>query len=149
MVQRWMVHMVFSHYRLTSSVLPMLQQLQWPTPQERRAQAKIFMMYRILWNLMDIQRPQYAVPSAIFPRHHQNIEGPSPTSGQLPYSRQLRGAELAYVRLVLDDFNCAVYSCIMFMLNVPASLMCQYKNTPLWSVCTLLEEEEDPIWPWR
>ena len=32
---------------------------------------------------------------------------------------------------------------IIFTLNVPASLMCQYDNTLLRDVCTLLEEEEE------
>ena len=54
MVQRRAARMVFSDYRLTSSISPMLQQLQWPTLQEQRAQAKICMMYRIVYNLVDI-----------------------------------------------------------------------------------------------
>ena len=37
-----------------SSVSAMINQLQWPTLQERRAQAKATMMYRIVYNLVDI-----------------------------------------------------------------------------------------------
>ena len=44
LVQHRAARMVFSDNRLTSSVTPMLQQLQWPTHQERRIQAKVFMM---------------------------------------------------------------------------------------------------------
>ena len=54
MVQRRAARMVFSDYRSTSSVTPMLQQLQCPTLQERRAQAKVYMMYRIVYSLVDI-----------------------------------------------------------------------------------------------
>ena len=54
MVQSRAAPMVFSDYRSTSSVTPMLQQLQWPTLQERRAQAKVYMMYQIVYSLVDI-----------------------------------------------------------------------------------------------
>ena len=39
MVQSRAARMVYADFRLTSSVTPLLQQLQWPTLQERRAQA--------------------------------------------------------------------------------------------------------------
>ena len=51
MLQRRSARMVCSDYRRTSSVSSMLQQLQWPTLQERRAQAKATMMYRIVCQL--------------------------------------------------------------------------------------------------
>ena len=51
MVQRRVARMVFS--RLSSSVTPMLQQLQC---QGRRAQAKVFMIYRIVNNLWSSQQ---------------------------------------------------------------------------------------------
>ena len=54
MVQRRSARMFFSDYRRTSSVSSMLQQLQWPTIQERRAQAKVTMMYRITYQLVDV-----------------------------------------------------------------------------------------------
>ena len=54
MVQRRAARMVFSDYRSTSSVTPMLKQLQWPTLQKCRAQAKVYMMYRIVYSLVDI-----------------------------------------------------------------------------------------------
>ena len=54
MVQRKSARMIFSDYRRTSSVSPMIQQLQWPTLRERRAQAKVTMMYRITHQLVDV-----------------------------------------------------------------------------------------------
>ena len=53
--------MVCSDYRRTSSVSSMLQQLQWPTLQEHRAQAKFTMMYRIVYQLVDVPTT-YLVP---------------------------------------------------------------------------------------
>ena len=54
MVQRRAARMVFSDHRRTSSVSSMLQQLQWPTLQERRAQARVTMMFRIVHHLVDV-----------------------------------------------------------------------------------------------
>ncbi|XP_062605835.1 uncharacterized protein LOC134267643 [Saccostrea cucullata] len=54
MVQRRTARMVTSNYRTTSSVTDMLQQLQWTSLQERRGQAKAVMMYRIVYQLIDI-----------------------------------------------------------------------------------------------
>jgi hypothetical protein len=54
MVQRRAARMVFSDYRRTSSVTAMLQQLGWPSLQERRAHAKVTMMYRITNGLVEV-----------------------------------------------------------------------------------------------
>ena len=53
MVQCRAAHMDFSDYRSTSSVTTMLQQLQWHTLHERRAQEKVNMMYLIAYSLVD------------------------------------------------------------------------------------------------
>ena len=60
MLQRRAARMLFSDYRITSSVSPMLQQFQWPTLQERRAQAKICMMYRIVYTCGHPSKPPNA-----------------------------------------------------------------------------------------
>ena len=54
MVQRRAARMVMADYRPTSSVTSMLNHLQWTTLQERRAQAKAVMMYRVVYHLIDI-----------------------------------------------------------------------------------------------
>ena len=54
MVQRRAVCMVYADYRLTSSVTNMLQQLQWSTLQENRAQAKVIMVCQIVYSFVDL-----------------------------------------------------------------------------------------------
>ena len=54
MVQRRAARYVTGDYHRTSSVTDMLQKLQWPTLQERRAQAKTAMTFRIVHHLVDI-----------------------------------------------------------------------------------------------
>ena len=60
MVQRRYARFVFHDYQRTSSVTEMLNKLGWPTLQERRAQAKVYMMYSIKNSFVDI-------PSSILP----------------------------------------------------------------------------------
>ena len=80
MVQRRAARMVMSDYRSTSSVTSMLNQLQWSTLQERRAQAKAVMMYRVVYQLIDI--PLYILVPIISPRGN-NI------TFLVPYARTL------------------------------------------------------------
>jgi hypothetical protein len=72
--------MVYADYQATSSVSTMLNQLQWTTLQKRRAQAKAFMMYRVVNQLIDIPS-QILVPN-ISPRGN-NI------AFLVPYARTL------------------------------------------------------------
>ena len=62
LVQRRAARMVYRDYRTTSSVTNMLNQLHWPPLQERRGQARALMMYRIVYNLIDIP-PVLLVPT--------------------------------------------------------------------------------------
>jgi len=68
MVKRRAARMVFSDYRRTSSVTPMLHHLQWPTLQERRAHAKVTMMYRIVNGLVEV--PTTSLTTTISARGH-------------------------------------------------------------------------------
>ena len=54
MVQRRAARFVTGDFYRTSSVNNMLHQLQWPTLQERRAESKVIMMFRIVNNLVAI-----------------------------------------------------------------------------------------------
>ena len=54
MVQCITARFVLGDYRTTSRVTEMLNQLQWPTLQERRAQAIVTMMYHIVYELVEI-----------------------------------------------------------------------------------------------
>jgi hypothetical protein len=53
-VQRRAARFATGDYQRTSSVTAMLQQLQWQTLQSRRANAQTTIMYRIMYNLVDI-----------------------------------------------------------------------------------------------
>ena len=70
MVQRKYARFVFYDYRTTSSVTAMLDQLQWSSLQERRAQAKVEMMYRIVNDLVDIPT-SYLTPTLMMRGHTQ------------------------------------------------------------------------------
>jgi hypothetical protein len=66
MIQRRAARMVYADYQTTSSVSTMLNQLQWTTLQEGRAQAKACMMYRVVNQLIDI--PSQILVPTISPR---------------------------------------------------------------------------------
>ena len=68
MVQRRYARFVFGDYRTTSSVTEMVNQLQWTTLQERRAQAKAVMMFRIVNNLVDVPHT-YLTPTVALRGH--------------------------------------------------------------------------------
>ena len=69
MVQRRAARMVYSNYRRTTSVTPMLQDLQWPLLVERRAQARATMMFRIIHGLVDVPTT-YLIPTVGVVRGH-------------------------------------------------------------------------------
>ena len=53
-VQRKAARFVCNDYRRTSSVSSMIKSLDWPSLQQRRKCAKVIMMYRIVYRLIDI-----------------------------------------------------------------------------------------------
>ena len=67
-VQRRYARFVFGDYRTTGSVTEMVNQLQWTTLQERRAQAKAVMMFRIVNNLVDVPHT-YLTPTVALRGH--------------------------------------------------------------------------------
>ena len=69
-------HFVTGDYHHTSSVSAMLTQLQWPTLQERRAQFKMVMMYRIVHVRVDTLQ-SHLIPNKMSIRgHHQQFRVP-------------------------------------------------------------------------
>jgi len=58
-VQRRAARYVTGDHRRTSSVTSMLQNLQWASLQQRRHNAKVVMMYRIVYNLIQIPSQPY------------------------------------------------------------------------------------------
>ena len=131
MVQRRAARMVYANCRLTSSVTIMLQQLQWSTLQERRAQAKVIMVYRIVYSLVDIQADQL-IPTISVRGHNMRLMVPFARtliyqrsffqdtirlwnslqqSAVLPLTTsrgRCRPSDIA--KIVLDVFNCTVNS---------------------------------------
>ena len=53
-IQRRCARFVLNDYRRTSSVTSMLQALNWKTLQERRAQCKVIMFYRVVHELIAV-----------------------------------------------------------------------------------------------
>ena len=71
MVQRRAASFVTGDFYRTSSVNNMLHQLQWPTLQERRAENKVIMMFRIVNNLVAIPT-ECLIPTAATVRGHNH-----------------------------------------------------------------------------
>ena len=71
MVQRRAARFVTGDFYRTSSVNNMLHQLQWPTLQERRAENKVIMMFRIVNNLVAIPT-ECLIPTAATVRGHNH-----------------------------------------------------------------------------
>lgn len=63
MVQRRAARFVTGDYHRSSSVTRMLEDLDWPTLRERRAENKAIIMYRIVNNMVAIPS-QYLIPTA-------------------------------------------------------------------------------------
>ena len=81
MVQRRYARFVFQDYQRTSSVTDMLNKLGWPILHERRAQAKVYMIYSIKNSLIDI-------PPSILPPH-SNTRRCHSQMLYVPYARTL------------------------------------------------------------
>ena len=70
MIQRRYARFVFHDYRRSSSVAALLDQLHWASLQERRAQAKVEMMFRIVNGLVDIPT-SFLTPTLMMRGHSQ------------------------------------------------------------------------------
>ena len=76
MVQHRYARFVMGDYHYASSVTAMLNQLQWPTLQERRAQFKMVMVYRMIHHQADVLKP-LLIPTGMSLRgHHQQFRVP-------------------------------------------------------------------------
>ena len=71
-VQRRAARFVCADYGRTSSVDEMIRRLKWPLLAERRAMAKVTMIYRIVKGLVDIPSQSYLLPSPRF--NHKYIK---------------------------------------------------------------------------
>ena len=70
MVQRRSARYVSGDYNQSSSVATMLSKLQWPSLASRRLQSRLVMLYRIRFDLVDIDWQQYLCESTSSTRGH-------------------------------------------------------------------------------
>ncbi len=71
-VQRSSARFVTSIFDRHASVTSMLRDLQWPSLQSRRQQSRLSMLYRIRYNLVDINWRQYLTESTSSTRGHNS-----------------------------------------------------------------------------
>ena len=81
MVQHRYVRFVTGDYRYTSSVSAMLTKLQWPTLQERRANLKMVLLYRITHHQADTLQ-HHLIPNTMSLCGH-------PNQYRVPFARTL------------------------------------------------------------
>ena len=67
-VQRPATRFVCGDFKTTSSPSQMIAELGWEPLQTRRANAKLVMIYRIRYGLIDIQAPDFLHPSTLSTR---------------------------------------------------------------------------------
>ena len=83
-IQRRAARFVTNNYDPRSSVTTLLQDLNWSTLQHRRQLAKLIMMYRITYHLIQIPSITYLIPSRSGTRGH-NIGYLQPSTRVLAY----------------------------------------------------------------
>ena len=88
MVQRRAARFVTQRYRNTSSVSDMLQELGWDSLEERRKQAQLTMLYKIINEIIDIPKERYLTPLATKTRatHSKRLKRYSPSTDTFKYS---------------------------------------------------------------
>jgi len=74
MVQRRAARFVTNNYSRHSSVTAMLQKLQWDNLAQRRARAKVTMLYKITNSLVDIPASDILIPSTRHPHQFITIQ---------------------------------------------------------------------------
>ena len=78
-VQRRAARFVTSDYNRTSSVTVMLDNLNWSTLISRRQTSRLCLLYKIIYNLVDVTLPNYITPATRFTRgNDQNLSYPNP-----------------------------------------------------------------------
>ena len=88
MVQRRAARYVTGRYRNTSSVEDMLNHLKWETLEDRRTKARATMIYKIVRNLVSIDKDTYLIPSTSVTRkkHQQTFRQPHSSKDCHKYS---------------------------------------------------------------
>ena len=95
-IQRRAARWVLNNYSRYSSVTTMLQQLQWPTLEERRRRARLSLFYKARNNLVALQIPDYFITHPHQSRlHHQS-------SYMVPYIRTSSYMNSFYSRTIKE-----------------------------------------------
>ena len=69
MVQRRAARFATGRYHNTSSVTDMLEHLEWPRLQQRRQNARLTMMYKVIRGLVALPSDEYLIPADSRTRH--------------------------------------------------------------------------------
>ena len=72
-VQRRTARFVKNEYNQTAGVTNLLQQLNWPTLQDRRSHAKFIMFYKLVDRPVAVQAPTVRKPIFVYDNSHQNL----------------------------------------------------------------------------
>ena len=72
-VQRRAARFVCGDYRTTSSSSQMIATLGWPTLQQRRTDARLILMYRVVTNLIDIPADQFLHRATVSLQRGRNV----------------------------------------------------------------------------
>lgn len=84
-VQRSAARFVFSDYRRTTSVTPLIVNLGWDSLHNRRLLSQATMFYKIHHGLVDIQLPQVIKPALFIGRHDHQLKFNIPVASIDPY----------------------------------------------------------------
>ena len=66
---RWVTH----DYQRTSSVTQMIKDINWRTLEQRRIDSRLTLMYKIIYDLVDIPAADYLIPNTRQSRHNHLI----------------------------------------------------------------------------
>ena len=86
-IQRRAARYVTNRYRNTSSPTEMISNLKWDTLKQRRAKIRLITLYKVIFNLVDIPREHYLLPTASkYQPQSLNFHRPITTTNYLRYS---------------------------------------------------------------
>ena len=80
MVQHRAARYILHRYERTASVKEMLEQLDWETLEQRRRKARLTMLYKMHYNLVEIDHQKYLEPAGRSSRHMHKFSYKVPAS---------------------------------------------------------------------
>ena len=86
-VQRRAARYATNRYHDTSSPTEMIRNLGWDSLKQRRAKIRLATLYKIMFNLVEIPREQFLIPTtSTYQSHCLNFQRPTTTTNYLKYS---------------------------------------------------------------